>query len=55
MRKTIMLAFATLILAFVGFVTDLVRPAAGPQVTMASPAGQIQATGVSAIRNFDAI
>ncbi|HZD89026.1 MAG TPA: hypothetical protein VE224_02925 [Pseudolabrys sp.] len=55
MRKTIMLAFATLILAFAGFITDLVRPTAGSQATMTSPAAQIQATGGSAIRNFDAI
>ena len=41
MRKTIMLAFATLIFAFATLATDLVRIGAGPGAVMKSPAAQI--------------
>ena len=55
MRKTIMLAFATLIFAFATLVTDLIRIDAGPGAFATSPAAQIQATDDAKIRNFDSI
>ena len=55
MHKTIMLAFATLILGFATLVTDLVRIDAGPGAFATSPAAQVQATDGAKIRNFDSI
>ncbi len=55
MRKTIMLAFATLIFAFAAFVTDLIRVDAGPGGVVTSPVAQFQATGVAKIKSFDSI
>lgn len=55
MRKTIMLAFATAILAVATIVTDLVRADAGPDTVMKSPVAQVQTTDVSKIDRFDRI
>lgn len=56
MRKTIMLAFATLIFAVAALVTNLVRPDAGPGTAVTAPlVPQFQSTDVATIKTFDSI
>jgi len=55
MRKTILLAIATLMLAFASLATDLMRADAGPKAVVTPPAPSLQAADVAAIRTFDSI
>ena len=55
MRKTILLAIATLILAFASLATDLMRADAGPKAVVTPPAPAFQPTAVAKIRAFDSI
>ena len=55
MRKTILLAIATLMLAFASLATDLMRADAGPKAGVTPPALSLHATAVATIRTFDSI
>jgi hypothetical protein len=55
MRKTIILAIATLMLAFASLATDLVRADAGSKAGVTPPAPSLHATDVAKIRTFDSI
>ena len=55
MRKTILLAIATLMLAFASLATNLIRADAGSKTVVAPPAPAFQATDVAKIKMFDSI
>lgn len=55
LRKTIILAFATLSLAFASLVTDLIRVDAVPKAIATHPAVQLQSTDVAKVKIFDSI
>ncbi len=55
MRKTILLAIATLMLAFASLAADLIRADAGSKATATPPAATAHATEVAKIRTFDSI
>lgn len=55
MRKTILLAIATLMLAFASLATDLMRADAGPKAAVTPPAQSLHAIDVARIRTFDSI
>ncbi len=55
MRKTILLAIATLMLAFASLATDLIRADTGPRAVLTPAAPAIQATDIAKIKTFDSI
>ncbi len=55
MRKTILLAIATLMLAFASLATDLIRTDAGPTAVANPPAPAFQPVDVAKIKTFDSI
>jgi hypothetical protein len=55
MRKTILLAIATLMLAFASLATDLIRADAGVKAVVTPPAPPLQATNVAKIQTIDSI